>query len=76
MLSSAGAGVLAVGYIMPFCYLLWSLRYGPLADDDPWDAAGLEWRTSSPPPQYNFVETPIVDFEAYDYPPEATHGRP
>ncbi len=75
VLSSAGAAILAVAYILPFFYLLWSLRYGPIADDDPWDAAGLEWRTSSPPPTHNFTETPIVDFEAYEYPPEATHGR-
>ncbi len=75
VLSSAGAAILAVAYILPFFYLLWSLRYGPIADDDPWEAAGLEWRTSSPPPTHNFVETPIVDFEAYEYPPEATHGR-
>jgi cytochrome c oxidase subunit 1 len=75
VLSSAGAAVLAVGYLMPFVYLLWSLRYGPPAPDDPWEAAGLEWRTSSPPPKHNFLETPIVDFEAYDYPPAATHER-
>ena len=75
VLSSAGAAILAVAYILPFFYLLWSLRYGPVADDDPWDAAGLEWRTSSPPPKHNFIETPFVDFEAYEYPPEATHGR-
>lgn len=75
VLSSAGAAILAVAYILPFFYLLWSLRYGPIADDDPWEAAGLEWRTSSPPPTHNFVETPIVDFDAYEYPPEATHGR-
>ena len=75
VLSSAGAAILAVAYILPFFYLLWSLRYGPIADDDPWDAAGLEWRTSSPPPTHNITETPIVDFEAYEYPPEATHGR-
>lgn len=75
VLSSAGAAILAVAYILPFFYLLWSLRYGPIVDDDPWDAAGLEWRTSSPPPKHNFIETPIVDFEAYEYPPEATHGR-
>ncbi len=75
VLSSAGAAILAAAYILPFFYLIWSLRYGPIADDDPWDAAGLEWRTSSPPPTHNFTETPIVDFEAYEYPPEATHGR-
>ena len=66
--SSAGAAILAVAYILPFFYLLWSLRYGPIADDDPWDAAGLEWRTSSPPPKHNFETVPIVDKQAYCYP--------
>lgn len=33
---------------------------GPLAGDDPWDGATLEWATSSPPPGDNFVEVPRV----------------
>ena len=28
--------------------------------DDPWDARTLEWSTSSPPPEYNFAEIPLV----------------
>ncbi len=28
VLSSAGASVLGLGYLMPFVYLLWSLKYG------------------------------------------------
>jgi cytochrome c oxidase subunit 1 len=67
VLSSAGASILAVGYILPLCYLLWSLRYGEVASDNPWGATGLEWRTPSPPPTENFEETPIVTWEAYDY---------
>ena len=43
------------------------MRYGPRAPKNPWGAAGLEWQTSSPPPTENFVETPVVDEEAYDY---------
>ena len=35
--------------------------------DNPWNAAGLEWQTASPPPTFNFEETPVVTWEAYDY---------
>lgn len=67
-LSSLGALVLAVGYLMPLAYLLWSLRYGERAGPNPWDARGLEWeQTSSPPPTHNFKQIPIVTREAYDY---------
>ncbi|MGB9106620.1 MAG: cytochrome c oxidase subunit I [Terriglobales bacterium] len=67
VMSSAGASILAVGYILPLIYLLWSLRYGEVASDNPWGATGLEWRTPSPPPTENFSETPVVTWEAYDY---------
>ena len=67
VLSTAGSTVLAVGYVLPMVYLLWSMRYGKPAPDNPWSAAGLEWKTTSPPPTFNFEETPVVDFEAYDY---------
>lgn len=66
--STAGASILGVGYLLPLCYLLWSLRYSPRAGANPWDATGLEWQTTSPPPHENFKETPIVTTPAYDYP--------
>lgn len=68
VLSSAGASILAVGYIIPLIYMLWSLRWGPEAGMNPWAAKGLEWTTPSPPPTYNFEKTPIVTEEAYNYP--------
>jgi cytochrome c oxidase subunit 1 len=67
VMSSAGASILGIGYLFPFTYLLWSLFYGKVASSNPWRAAGLEWQTSSPPPTENFLETPIVLDEAYDY---------
>jgi cytochrome c oxidase subunit I len=67
VLSTAGASILAVGYLLPIIYLLWSLRYGKPAPDNPWQATGLEWRTASPPPTFNFEETPEVTWEAYEY---------
>ncbi|HET8824286.1 MAG TPA: cytochrome c oxidase subunit I [Terriglobales bacterium] len=67
VLSTAGASILAVGYLLPMVYMLWSLRYGKIAGDNPWQATGLEWKTPSPPPTFNFDETPIVTEEAYEY---------
>ena len=69
VLSSAGASILGLGYLIPLVYLVWSLKYGPVAGPNPWHAKGLEWETSSPPPTFNFDETPIVTEEAYAYPP-------
>jgi cytochrome c oxidase subunit 1 len=68
VMSTAGASVLAVGYALPLVYLLWSLRFGRKAGVNPWGAVGLEWTTSSPPPKDNFHETPVVTWDAYDYP--------
>ena len=65
--STAGASILAVGYFLPLIYLLWSLRAGRLAGPNPWDATGLEWQTSSPPPRLNFSEPPRVTGPPYDY---------
>jgi len=68
VLSSAGAGLLAVGYAMPACYLLWSLWRGRPAPANPWGATGLEWTTPSPPPEHNFIDQPVVVRQPYDYP--------
>lgn len=67
VLSSAGASVLAVGFILPAIYFLWSLKYGSIAGDNPWRATGLEWQTTSPPPTHNFHEIPVVTTEPYAY---------
>jgi cytochrome c oxidase subunit 1 len=48
-------------------YFLWSMRYGKPAPDNPWNAAGLEWQTQSPPTTFNFDEEPVVTWEAYNY---------
>jgi cytochrome c oxidase subunit I len=67
VLSSAGASILAVGYVIPLIYLIWSARYGPVAGPNPWGAKGLEWTISSPPPTENFTATPVVTEEAYAF---------
>jgi cytochrome c oxidase subunit 1 len=67
VLSTAGSTILAVGYLLPMVYFLWSMRYGKVAEANPWGASGLEWMTTSPPPTVNFDHTPEVTWEAYDY---------
>jgi cytochrome c oxidase subunit 1 len=67
LLSSAGASVLAVGYLLPMFYFTYSIFKGQLAGDNPWGATGLEWKTQSPPLPENFPATPVVNEEAYDY---------
>jgi cytochrome c oxidase subunit I len=67
VLSTAGASILGVGFLIPMIYLIWSFRHGPLAGNNPWKATGLEWQTPSPPPTHNFPETPVVTEEAYAY---------
>jgi cytochrome c oxidase subunit 1 len=61
-------------------YLVWSLKYGRRAEQNPWGAKGLEWeRSSSPPPTFNFGASPVVTEEAYAYPdttvPAPAHGE-
>ena len=44
VMSSAGASILGIGYVIPLVYLIWSMRYGPVAGPNPWKAKGLEWK--------------------------------
>ena len=67
VMSSAGASILAVGYVLPLIYLLGSLKFGAPAGRNPWHATGLEWQTPSPPPTDNFSETPQVVRGPYEY---------
>jgi len=69
VLSTAGASILGLAYLLPLIYFIWSLRHGKKAGPNPWRATGLEWKTSSPPPKNNFAETPVVTEDAYNYPP-------
>ncbi|MGI9032290.1 MAG: cytochrome c oxidase subunit I [Acidimicrobiales bacterium] len=57
--STIGSFVIAAGVLL-FVYNVWVSRKSPEVGDDPWDARTLEWSTSSPPPEYNFAEVPMV----------------
>ncbi len=53
--STAGATLLAFGFIICAIYLTYSLVYGRRAASNPWRSKGYEWLTESPPPTHNFV---------------------
>ena len=69
---------LGLGYLIPLIYLAVVAEVWPKAGNNPWNAKGLEWQTTSPPPTYNFEQTPVVTEDAYAYgsesaPEEAHH---
>jgi cytochrome c oxidase subunit 1 len=72
VMSSAGASVLGLGYLLPAFYFLYSLKKGEAAGPNPWAASGLEWQMASPPPTENFAVTPHVTTEPYEYTPHVT----
>jgi cytochrome c oxidase subunit I len=67
VMSTAGASILGVGYVIPMIYFIWSMRYGKAAPANPWGSTGLEWDTPSPPPTENFAVTPVVTGDPYHY---------
>jgi cytochrome c oxidase subunit 1 len=61
LLSSGGAFLFALSFALLLVNVIYSLRKGELAGDNPWDASTLEWATASPPPPQNFDRIPVVN---------------
>ncbi|GIW89276.1 MAG: cytochrome c oxidase subunit 1 [Isosphaeraceae bacterium] len=76
VMSTAGASILAVGYIIPLIYFIDSLRKPANAGRNPWRATGLEWQTASPPPTENFAVAPVVTTPPYNYDPAEAEQTP
>jgi len=66
-LSTVGAFLMGVAFLIVAVYLLRSLRSGPVAPANPWGSNTLEWRTPSPPAYYNFHHPPVVTEGPYEY---------
>ena len=60
LVSSVGVIFQIAGTAIFLWNIVQSLRSGPEAGPDPWDAWTLEWATTSPPPAYNFAEEPVT----------------
>jgi cytochrome c oxidase subunit 1 len=85
-LSTLGAYVMAAGVLVFLFSIVQAFRRKDRAGDDPWGGYTLEWITSSPPPEHNFLwlppirsERPVFDWHHRDDPTMALgngHGSP
>jgi cytochrome c oxidase subunit 1 len=68
------ASFLMAASFLPFVWnMVASWIRGPKAPDNPWSARTLEWTVSSPPPEENFDEPPVVtDPYGYGQPAETS----
>jgi cytochrome c oxidase subunit I len=60
LVSTIGSFMLGIGVVMVVANLLWSIKHGRRAGNDPWKGNTLEWFTQSPPPTNNFDVVPRV----------------
>lgn len=69
-ISTVGSWIVTIGFLIHLFALIWSLKNGKKASQNPWDALTLEWTVESPPTVHNFHEQPVVDAFPYEYKPE------
>jgi cytochrome c oxidase subunit 1 len=60
LISTIGAFILGIGVVVTLINVLWSMKHGKKAGNDPWHGNTLEWFTQSPPPANNFDVVPRV----------------
>jgi cytochrome c oxidase subunit I len=60
LVSSIGAFLIALSVLIFLVNAVASFRKPKEMEADPWDARTLEWLTTSPPPDHNFDEVPVV----------------
>ncbi len=60
LISTIGAFLMGVGTIVFLINVIVTSMKARDAVADPWDGRTLEWAIPSPPPEYNFKQTPLV----------------
>ena len=77
---SVGALIIGLSTLLFVVNVIWAWKQPVPAGDNPWDANGLEWFTTSPPPHHNFLSLPPIRSERptwdYNHPdePALAHG--
>lgn len=66
-ISTVGSWLITIGFIIGLYTMIYALRKGAKAPDNPWGSKTLEWQTSSPPIMHNFDHEPIVTAGPYEY---------
>jgi len=72
LVSTIGSWFNGLGYVIVLTNLLVSAFTGEKAEANPYNALSLEWQTSSPPPETNFITRPTFPASIYDY---GTEGK-
>jgi cytochrome c oxidase subunit 1 len=65
--TAIGGTLIFIGLAIMVYNMLINGRKGKIAGDNPWKGKTLEWLTSSPPPEDNFVREPVVVAPPYEY---------
>ncbi len=60
LVATVGGFLFGAGSLLTVINYVWSRRHGEVAPANPWEADTLEWATSSPPPEWDFVDIPVV----------------
>jgi len=66
-LSSVGALLLLVGFLIHLFVFVQSLLAGEKAPPNPWGGLTLEWECESPPIEHNFHKEPLLKHGPYDF---------
>jgi cytochrome c oxidase subunit 1/cytochrome c oxidase subunit I+III len=61
MIVSLGSVVFAIGTGLTLLNVVLNHKRGPAAGRNPWDADTLEWATESPPSEWNFEASPVIN---------------
>jgi cytochrome c oxidase subunit 1 len=75
-ISSIGSYIMVAGIALMFANLIWALRRGKKAPDNPWGGATLEWQIPSPPTAENFEEIPEVTRGPYVFGKKTPGAKP